>query len=33
VLKSNGGPAGASELPTEAGALRQILVASHAPGR
>ena len=33
LLKSNGGPAGASELPTEPDALRQILVASHAPGR
>ena len=28
LLKSNGGPAGASELPTEADALKQILVAS-----
>ena len=33
LLKSNGGPAGASELATEPDALRQILVASHAPGR
>ena len=30
LLKSNGSPAGASELPTEADALRQILVASQA---
>ena len=29
LLKSNGGPAGASELPTEPDALRKILVASH----
>jgi mono/diheme cytochrome c family protein len=29
LLKSNGGPAGASELPTESDALRKILVASH----
>jgi len=29
LLKSNGGPAGASELPTESDALRRILVASH----
>ena len=29
LLKSNGGPAGTSELPTEADALRQILVARH----
>ena len=33
LLKSNGGPAGASELPTEADALRQILVASRTPAR
>jgi ankyrin repeat protein len=33
LLKSNGGPAGSSELPTEADALRQILVASRAPGQ
>ena len=29
LLKSNGSPAGASELPTESDALRQILVSSH----
>jgi cytochrome c len=29
LLKSNGGPAGASELPADADALRKILVASH----
>ena len=29
LLKSNGGPAGASELPADAEALRKILVASH----
>jgi mono/diheme cytochrome c family protein len=29
LLKSNGSPAGASELPTEPAALRQILVSSH----
>ena len=29
VLKSNGSPAGDSELPTEPAALRQILVSSH----
>jgi cytochrome c len=29
VLKSNGGPTGASELPTEPDGLRQILVSSH----
>jgi len=29
LLKSNGSPAGASELPTEADALRQTLVSSH----
>ena len=29
LLKSNGAPAGASELPTESDALRKILVASH----
>jgi len=29
LLKSNGSPAGAAELPTEPDALRQILVASH----
>jgi uncharacterized protein len=33
LLKGNGGPAGSSELPTEADALRQILVASQAPRR
>jgi uncharacterized protein len=33
LLKSNGGPAGSSELPTEADALRQIVVASQAPRR
>jgi S-disulfanyl-L-cysteine oxidoreductase SoxD len=33
LLKSNGGPAGASELPTEADALKRILVASRAPGK
>jgi ankyrin repeat protein len=33
LLKSNGGPAGSSELPTEADALRQILVAGRAPGQ
>ena len=29
LLKSNGGPAGASELPTESDALKKILVPSH----
>ncbi|HZI80190.1 MAG TPA: ankyrin repeat domain-containing protein [Vicinamibacterales bacterium] len=33
LLKGNGGPAGSSELPTEADALRQILVANRAAGR
>jgi len=33
LLKSNGSPAGASELPTDDAALRQILVTSHGPGR
>jgi cytochrome c5 len=33
LLKSSGIPAGASELPTESDALRQILVTSHTPGR
>jgi hypothetical protein len=28
LLKSNGSPAGSSELPTEADALRQVLVSS-----
>ena len=31
LLKSNGSPAGASELPVENDALRQILMSSHAP--
>jgi len=33
LLKSNGSPAGPSELPTGPDALRQILVPSHAPGK
>jgi ankyrin repeat protein len=33
LLKSNGSPAGASELPIENAALRLILVTSHAPGK
>jgi len=33
LLKSNGSPAGAAELPVENDALRQILMASRAPGR
>ena len=33
LLKANGSPAGATELPVENDALRQILMASRAPGR
>jgi hypothetical protein len=33
LLKSNGSPAGATELPVENDALRQIMMSSHAPGR
>jgi mono/diheme cytochrome c family protein len=33
LLKSNGGPAGAAELPTDDTALRQVLVTSHGPRR
>jgi mono/diheme cytochrome c family protein len=33
LLKGNGAPAGASELPTENDPLRQILMASRSPGR
>ena len=33
LLKANGSPAGATELPVENDALRQIMMSSHAPGR
>jgi mono/diheme cytochrome c family protein len=33
LLKSNGSPAGTSELPSDNDGLRRILVSSHAPGR